>query len=302
MHQQPIGLLLVCSLASVIALACTPASRPAASSDDGHAHGPTRAGPNQAAFPPFAPVEPAGEDGWLGVDLRPTRPGDPGVVVKSAVRGSPAALAGIGPGDVIVSIDGTAVSSPGQVMEWARSQTPGRRGRFGVLRQAELRLLAIELAGRPSDDDLWRMLYVGLPAPPLVGLDPVQGDLRSGSRGLRGKVTVLVFWAAWCPACRFVVPLLNAWHETRSDQGLYVVGVTTDPAATAAAAAAELEIEYAVLADRSTKTTQAYRGYALPTLFVVDRRGVVADVMVGYSTRRLTQIESLVSTLIDTPE
>jgi thiol-disulfide isomerase/thioredoxin len=245
----------------------------------------------------LAAVEPAGNDGWLGVELRPTGPHEPGVLIKSVIPGSPAALAGIRGGDIVLSVDAQAVLSPDALIRWVGERAAGTRARFGILRQKRTRILAVELAGRPSDDDLWRMLYVGLPAPALDGLEAVQGRIPRGSADLRGHVTVVEFWAAWCPACRFLVPLLNRWHRRFSGDGLRVLAVTTDPPATAKLAAMQLEMEYDVASDSSTRTTRAYRGQALPTLFVIDSRGVVRDVVVGYSAERLLELDSLLETL-----
>ena len=219
-------------------------------------------------------------------------------MVKLVIPGSPAALAGIRSGDVILSVDGQTVLSPDALIGWVRGHAPGTRGGFGILRNKHTRVLAVELAGCPSDDDLWRMLYVDLPAPTLEGLEAVRGQIPRGSTALRGHVTVIEFWAAWCPACRFLVPFLNKWHRRFSRDGLNVLAVTTDPPETAALAATQLEMEYNIASDGSTRTTRAYRGQALPTLFVVDRQGVVRDVVVGYSAKRLLDIESLLERLM----
>jgi hypothetical protein len=59
----------------------------------------------------------------------------------------------------------------------------------------------------------------------------------------------------------------------------------------------QLEMEYDIASDSSTRTTRAYRGQALPTLVVVDSQGVVRDVVVGYSAKRLLDLDSLLETL-----
>jgi hypothetical protein len=43
---------------------------------------------------------------------------------------------------------------------------------------------------------------------------------------------------------------------------------------------------------------RGYRAFALPTLFVIDRRGVVRDVVVGYSSERLRQVDRLLTRLL----
>ena len=55
---------------------------------------------------------------------------------------------------------------------------------------------------------------------------------------------------------------------------------------------------YPVAADESGKTTIAYQARAIPAVFVIDRRGTVRDVMVGYDAVRLPQLDALVERLI----
>ncbi|MBW2713233.1 MAG: redoxin domain-containing protein [Deltaproteobacteria bacterium] len=41
-----------------------------------------------------------------------------------------------------------------------------------------------------------------------------------------GKVTVLVFWEAWCPHCKREVPKLEATYQKYKDRGLNLIGLT----------------------------------------------------------------------------
>jgi len=66
----------------------------------------------------------------------------------------------------------------------------------------------------------------------------------------------------------------------------------------AADAARHQSMTYSLFSDGSGATTRAYRAFALPTLFVVDRQGIVRDVMVGFSSERLREIEGLIQRLL----
>jgi alkyl hydroperoxide reductase subunit AhpC len=55
---------------------------------------------------------------------------------------------------------------------------------------------------------------------------------------------------------------------------------------------------YPLASDGSGQMLRAYRAFALHTLFVIDKHGKVRDVLVGYSTPRLREIETLVRKLI----
>ena len=103
----------------------------------------------------------AAGNGWLGVytqqlddDLRSGLDyrGD-GVLVNQVVDGSPADAAGIRKGDVIVSFDDHAVSSPDQLRELVTGTNTGERVQVEVWRGGERRTLTARIAERASGDE-----------------------------------------------------------------------------------------------------------------------------------------------------
>lgn len=239
-----------------------------------------------------------GLPGWLGVELAKRENSEPGVLVRSVMHGSPAERAGITGGDVVLSIDGDNVGHPTELREHVMKALAGSRVSVGVLRGSETRLFAVDLEAAPNDDELMRKNYVGVRAPDFGALDTVQGSITPSLPALKGRVVVLEFWASWCGVCHVMAPMLNGWHDRYSAQGVTVLGVTNDPVDVAGRTAGELGIGYPLASDGSGQMLRAYRAYALPTLFVIDKQGNVRDVLIGYSTPRLREIEALVRKLI----
>ena len=235
---------------------------------------------------------------WLGVELALRPAGAPGVLVRAVVPGSPAERAGVVANDVILSIDGQAVGRPAELVTIVSNQRPGARVGLTVLRGEQERLFAATLEPQPNEESLMKRRYVDARAPNLVELTTIRGSINPSLAELRGNVVIVEFWAGWCVPCRITAPLLSSWSDRYSPEGLRVLGVTSDPVVQAADAAQRHGMTYPIFSDESGKTTLSYRAFALPTLFVIDRRGVVRDVMVGFSSSRLREIEGLVERLL----
>jgi peroxiredoxin len=244
-----------------------------------------------------APLAKSGP-GWMGVELAKRETGEPGVLIRGVMHGSPAERAGLLAGDVVLSVDGNNVGRPIELRDRVAGAGASTRVSVGVLRGDATRLLAVELEGVPSDDEVMRKSYVGSPAPEFGALDSVQGSVTPSLPALQGRVVVLEFWASWCGVCHVMAPTLNGWHDRYSAQGLTVLGVTNDSVEVAGRTAGELGMGYPLASDGSGQMLRAYRAFALPTLFVIDKHGKVRDVLVGYSTPRLREIETLVRKLI----
>ncbi|MCC6900337.1 MAG: redoxin domain-containing protein [Polyangiaceae bacterium] len=262
-----------------------PASRGAGATE------PARASPSEPETPSVSPR------GWLGVEVSVPPDAEGGVLVRSTIRGSPAELAGIVAGDRILKLDGADVVGPEDVVRLVAARAPGSRVPLVIRRGQGQRLLSAELGAAPDATSVMQMSFVDAPAPRLVSLEPVQGSVDPDLAQLKGRVVVLEFWAPWCVVCRFMVPKLNDWHARFSAQGVVVLGITMDAVVPATHAAGQLGIEYPVASDHTGKTTTTYRANALPTVFVIDKRGVVRDVLVGYSSDRLDRLERLVQDL-----
>lgn len=236
--------------------------------------------------------------GWLGVELAKRELGEAGVLIRSVMRGSPAERAGIVGGDVVLSVDGQNVARPQELREQIMLARAGSRVSLGVLRGDQTRLFGVDLEGVPNEDEVMRKNYVGSRAPDFGALTAVQGSITPTLPALKGRVVVLEFWASWCGVCHVLAPTLNGWHDRYSAQGVTVLGVTSDPVDLAGRTAGEIGMGYPLASDGSGDMLRAYRAFALPTLFVIDKQGNVRDVLIGYSTPRLREIEALVKKLI----
>jgi serine protease Do len=99
--------------------------------------------------------------GWLGISLDEVTPSlarrfglredARGALITEVVPGSPAARAGVHPGDVIVTIDGQGVQSGRDVSLVVADAKPGSPLRLGLLREGRRIALDVRLGERPAD-------------------------------------------------------------------------------------------------------------------------------------------------------
>lgn len=220
-----------------------------------------------------------------------------GVVIDNVWRGSPAAAAGLLVGDRVLRVGEDAVSEPGDVVAAVAARAAGDRLALQLVRADSHKLVSVQLESKPDTQALLQRLFVGTAAPPLDSLQSAKGSLVPSTNMLAGKVWLLEFWAPWCVACRALGPTLNEWQRELGALGVGIIGITADPFESASTGAAQLELQYDILVDGSGEVTRAYYGTALPTLFVVDRTGIIRDVRVGYQSAALTEIHGLLKQL-----
>jgi thiol-disulfide isomerase/thioredoxin len=237
---------------------------------------------------------------WLGVAMD-SDASAPGVRVGHVVRGSPADKAGVREGDRILRIAGAAVSRGADVVRAVGAHAVGDAIAIELARGAQSRTVRVVLAAFPSQDDMMRMDLVGTFAPTWKGIDAVSGTFPPSIASLRGRVVLLDFWATWCGPCRVIVPKLHALQARYGAQGLSVLGVSTEDAEDVALFAQRMALSYPVGVDRRAETTRAYGVMSLPTLVIIDKRGVVRDVDVGYDPVETGRLDAAVRALLAEP-
>lgn len=117
---------------------------------------------------------------------------------------------------------------------------------------------------------------------PLFALPNLEGKTVSLA-DQKGKVVVLDFWATWCGPCRLTMPLLQDYIETRpAGVEFYSVNVWESDTSLVRPFLADFGYDFNVLfADNSVPNEYGVNG--IPTLFVIDKDGIIRYKHVGYS-------------------
>jgi len=121
------------------------------------------------------------------------------------------------------------------------------------------------------------------------------------SRDWKGKVTLVNFWATWCPPCREEIPDLIKLQAKYKDQ-LQIIGISSDegPAQDVAKFAAEHKMNYAIVME-TPELTKAFPGiFALPTTFVIDQDVKMVQKHIGMLNPFIVEKEARVLAKLDT--
>lgn len=138
----------------------------------------------------------------------------------------------------------------------------------------------------------------GFPAPE-IQLRDLAGADRSLSR-LRGQVVLVSFWASWCAPCRAEMPAMEKIYESFGKDGLAILAVNStiqDSSEAARAFVVSEHLTFDTLLDVNGSASRTYLVGALPTNFVVDRRGVIRAQFVGGPTSQAV-LQSLIQPLL----
>ncbi len=116
---------------------------------------------------------------------------------------------------------------------------------------------------------------------------------------LRGDVVYVDFWASWCVPCRQSMPALDALYRRYQDRGFRVVGVNKDVAtADALRFLRRVTVSFPLVADGDDSVAKAFDVQAMPSGYLVDRKGVVRYVHRGFSADTAVELRTEIESLL----
>ena len=89
-----------------------------------------------------------------------------------------------------------------------------------------------------------------------------------------GKVTVINFWATWCPPCVAEIPSLNRLQESMQDYPFELISINyAEDRKTVADFMARVKVDFPVLLDHNGFTAHQWQVISYPSTFVIDSQG-----------------------------
>ena len=116
---------------------------------------------------------------------------------------------------------------------------------------------------------------VGQKASPFKLLTVDGKEIELGSFA-KDRVTLLVFGATWCPACRHEIPILKEYYSELKDDGLNVLGIDIQESVKKVKSLIKkMEINYPVVLDSDAKVARLYKVVGIPLNIILDKNGVI---------------------------
>jgi thiol-disulfide isomerase/thioredoxin len=140
------------------------------------------------------------------------------------------------------------------------------------------------------------LLAEGVPAP---RIEARGRDGRAFGGDFEGRITLVDFFATWCPHCRDSLAGHDRIMAAFGDRvRLLIIDVDEEPALVHAFfARRRLPPGAELLFDRSKLTSRAWKVTGFPTLYVLDRAGVVRFATSGYDDDDVRRLAKLIPSL-----
>jgi thiol-disulfide isomerase/thioredoxin len=120
---------------------------------------------------------------------------------------------------------------------------------------------------------------------------------------LRGKVVFINVWATWCPPCIEEMPVIQQLHERLQPRGLEVLAVSLDALGTQVVEpfVQSRRLTFPIVLDPKSSLQRLYRTTGVPESFIVDKKGLLVEKIIGPRDWVNSQMLALFERLLAAP-
>lgn len=114
-----------------------------------------------------------------------------------------------------------------------------------------------------------------------IQLKDITGN-RVSLSDFRGKIVFLNFWATWCPTCVVEMPAMEKLHRRFKDQNFAMIAVNLQESEAQVKSFFEkFKLSFTALLDSRGEVASGLAVSALPTTFVLDKKGRILGMALG---------------------
>ena len=118
-------------------------------------------------------------------------------------------------------------------------------------------------------------------------------------KSLNGKVVLVDFWASWCGPCLKSFPWMNELQQKHAGEGLVILAVNLDQErALADAFLNKVPAKFKVEFDPAGNIARQFDVQAMPTSFLIDRKGHVRLRHAGFKDKHRAEREKQIDQLL----
>jgi thiol-disulfide isomerase/thioredoxin len=135
---------------------------------------------------------------------------------------------------------------------------------------------------RPDMRELFVSEWRGRPMPNVDVLrarDQKRVELSGAQR--KGTILVIDYFATWCGPCKRIMPDLSELQKSYEGQGVQVIGVSGEDRETVEQYRLKYTPDYQLAVDDTGVFRRELNVSVLPTIWIVDRRGIIQDIWFG---------------------
>jgi len=130
-------------------------------------------------------------------------------------------------------------------------------------------------------------------------LNPMAGGQSVKLGQFSGKVLYVDFWASWCGPCAKSFPFLNGIHKKYQDKGLKIIGINLDEELDDAKEFLDkYPALFTVVTDGNQRCAETFDVKAMPSSYLVDRKGTVRHIHLGFRPDESRTLEHVLEQLL----
>ncbi len=126
-----------------------------------------------------------------------------------------------------------------------------------------------------SGIDIYLKEYKGFISPLAIKLEDTNGEIIE-KNNYKGQVTIINFWATWCPPCVQEIPSLNRLKKKMQGLPFELISINyAEEKKTILEFMKKVNVEFPVLLDKDGGFAKKWNVITYPSTFIIDKEGKI---------------------------